>query len=243
LFLADEDDSDEDATPSNAPPAVSPSLYHKKSILEFNIDGTSNVTIPKHSKTVSPFDDGDPEYDFGVFGFDKYDPMPAREHNQPYAKGPISNGHLKVLADVSRTFENHIRFLSGPNQLNRPVAHLKAMLFQVTNLNSDKRTSPYNAFVHAFRQKSSAKGDTFLSEAVIAWSELKASYDGDSEGWKAKSKELVEEHEKEKAELVRSANQWNEGHINLMEMLMDKMAQQVRINSSSSTEVHFLTFS
>jgi hypothetical protein len=37
----------------------------------------------------------------------------------------------------------------------------------------------------------------------------------------------VEEYDKEKADLVRTANQWNEGHINLMEVMMEKMAQQV----------------
>jgi hypothetical protein len=235
LFGFNDDDSedDADAIPANVPPALSPSLYRKKQTLEFDADGVSDISIPKQSKTVSPFDDGDPEYDYGVFGFDKYDHMPQREHNQPYAKGPISNNHLEVLADVSRKFENHIRFLSGPDQLNRSVAHLKAMLFQITNLNSDKRTTSYNAFVHEFRKNSSAKGDAFLSEAALAWSELKSSYEGSSEGWKAKSKELVEEYEKEKADVVKSANQWNEGHINLMEILMDKMAQQVRINPLS----------
>jgi hypothetical protein len=101
------------------------------------------------------------------------------------------------------------------------------MLFQICNLNSDKRTTSYNAFVHSHHQTSTTKGETFLSEAAVTWSDLKAHFHGDDEGWKAKCKELVEEYDKEKADLVKAANQWNEGHVNLMEVMMEKMAQQV----------------
>ncbi|KAF9515376.1 hypothetical protein BS47DRAFT_1361090 [Hydnum rufescens UP504] len=134
---------------------------------------------------------------------------------------------LEILAQVSRTFENHIRLLSGPDQLNRPVSHIKAMLFQICNLNSDKRTTSYNTFVHSHRQTSTTKGDTFLSEAAVAWSDLKAHFHGDDEGWKAKCKELMEEYDKEKADLVKTANQWNEGHVNLMEVMMEKMRSRL----------------
>jgi hypothetical protein len=67
----------------------------------------------------------------------------------------------------------------------------------------------------------------FLSEAGTAWADLKAGFDGDREGWTAKCEELVDKFDLEKADLVRNANQWSEGHAGLMEMTMEKLATSV----------------
>ncbi|KAF9503843.1 hypothetical protein BS47DRAFT_1369239 [Hydnum rufescens UP504] len=238
LFLEEDSDHDEDSATLNAPPAVSTSLYRKQPVLDFGVDCPSPVTIPKQSKKISLFDDGDPEYDFGVFGFDKYNPFPARDSNQPYAKGPISNNDLEILAQVSRTFENHICLLSGPDQLNRPVSHIKAMLFQICNLNSDKWTTSYNAFVHSHRQTSTTKGDAFLSEAAVAWSDLKAHFHGDDEGWKAKCKELVEEYDKEKAIWLETAG---ENDIHVATFMVSAMCQNKVMFGTPETWAWFLT--
>ncbi|KAF9516467.1 hypothetical protein BS47DRAFT_1360305 [Hydnum rufescens UP504] len=219
LFLEEDSDHDEDSATLNAPPAVSTSLYRKQPVLDFGVDCPSPVTIPKQSKKISPFDDGDPKYDFGVFGFDKYNPFPARDSNQPYAKGPISNNDLEILAQ---------------SHTSRPC-FFKYAISTPTN-----GPPQYNAFVHSHRQTSTTKGDAFLSEAAVAWSDLKAHFHGDDEGWKAKCKELVEEYDKEKADLVKTANQWNEGHVNLMEVMMEKMAQQAR--TAGENDIHVATF-
>ena len=182
--------------------------------------------IPHHSKKISPFDDGDPEYDFGVFGFDQYDALPER-NGVPWAKGPVSHEHLKILAQTSRTFENHLRFLSSPSQLNRPVSDLKAMLFQISGMTSEKSTTLYNAFVHEYRKSSQAKGDTFVQEATDAYNHLKGEFVDDAVGWKRKCEDLVRAYDNEKKDNLSAANEWNEGHAGLMKLTMDKMASEV----------------
>ena len=227
----DDDDDDVDAEgeiiPPNIPPAMSSSTYRKKPTLDFTSNDGPHVAVPKRSKKISPFDDTDPEYDYGIFGFDRYDPLPARSEQQSYNKGPLSNEDLAVLAEVSRKFENHIRYLSGPDQLNHPVSFIKSALFQLSSINSDKQTSAYNAFIHDYRQKSTAQGNAFLTEAAAAWNQFKSQYADDKTVWDAKRSELVEKCQKDKMEILGTANQWNEGHASLMENMIKGISQQV----------------
>jgi hypothetical protein len=224
--LLNDDDKDDDDDSSNQhalPPSFSP---RKSTSLNFGVGNPSGITIPKKSKKISPLDEGSPEYDYGVFGFDHYDPLPSRQ-GQPYARGPMSNAELEVLADVARTIENHIRFLSGPGQLNRSVQHIKAMLYRVSDLNSEKRSTPYNAFVHNYRKKTATKGAAFVTEATNAYKEWKGAFEDDAGGWDVACKELIAGFDKEKAELVKTANEWSDGHSGIMTLSMDKLAHEV----------------
>ncbi|KAF9505225.1 hypothetical protein BS47DRAFT_1400585 [Hydnum rufescens UP504] len=201
-------------------------MYRKAPILDFTVGSPSDISIPRKPKKISPFDNSSPEYDYGVFSFDQYNPLPL--HDVPFTKGLMSNNHIETLAHVVHTFENHLHLLSAPNQLNCPVHHLKAMLFQISSMNVEKSTSLYNAFIHQYHQQSDAKGNAFTAESTKAYHDLKDSFTGDEEGWKEKCKEIVQTYDLEKAELVSNATQLNEGHIGIMAMLRDKMAKEAQ---------------
>jgi len=219
----DNDDSSNQANQHALPPHFSP---RKSTSLNFGIGNPSGITVPKKPKKISPLDEGSPEYDYGVFGFEHYDPLPSRQ-GQQYAKGPISHADLEILAHTARTIENHIRFLSGPDQLNRSVQHIKAMLYRVSDLNSEKRSTPYNAFVHNYRMQTNMKGTDFITEATNAYKEWKGTFEDDASGWDAACKELVAKFDMEKADLIKTANEWSDGHSGIMTLSMDKLAHEV----------------
>ncbi|KAF9504626.1 hypothetical protein BS47DRAFT_1368652 [Hydnum rufescens UP504] len=223
LSPEDEQDSDVESL-SNAPLAISSSMYHKAPVLDFTVGSPSNITIPRKPKKILPFDNSSLEYDYGVFSFNQYDPPPLC--NVPFAKGPMSNEHIETLAHVVCTFKNHLHLLSAPNQLNHPMHHLKAMLFQISSMNVEKSTSPYNAFIHQYCQQSDVKDNAFTAELTKAYHDMKDSFTGDEEGWKEKCKEIVQTYDLEKVELVSNATQLNEGHIGIMAMLQDQMAKE-----------------
>jgi hypothetical protein len=89
--------------------------------------------------------------------------------------------------------------------------------------------SAYNAFIHDYRKKSTAQGSAFLSEAAVAWHDFKTEYVGDKSVWDAKCEELLQSCQQDKMEMLSTANQWNEGHVSLMENVIKGMSQQVQI--------------
>jgi hypothetical protein len=194
LPVEDELDSNAESL-SNAPPTISSTTYYKLPVLDFTTGSLSNISVPKKLKKILPFDDGSLEHDYSIFSFDQYDLLPP--HDVPFAKGPISNDHIEILTHVAWTFKNHLCLLSAPDQSHCPVHHLKAMLFQISSMNVEKTTSPYNMFLHQYHQQTDTRGNDFIVESTKAYNDLKESFSSDEEGWKAKCKEIVQSYDLE----------------------------------------------
>jgi hypothetical protein len=86
--LPQEDPKSNKESLSNFPPTISPSTYCKPPALDFNVGSPSDASVPKKTKMISPFDDGNPQYDHEIFGFNLYDPLPACDG--PFVKGLMS---------------------------------------------------------------------------------------------------------------------------------------------------------
>jgi hypothetical protein len=105
------------------------------------------------------------------------------------------------------------------------------MLYRVSDLATNKCTTPYNAFVHGYHKKTETTGVAFVSEATEAYKEWKGTFKNNDE-WDAACKELIGSFDQEKAELLKTMNGWSNGHSGIMALLMDKLTHEVFISSS-----------